>query len=322
MGLIDSIILVSDKDSVTNFFSEKQVKNLPVLDKEDLVSQNIVTTNVRYIISTWYFPTITDEELDKFLPNLKHVFYAAGDTSYFSPGLLDKEITIYDAKITNGKSVADFVLGQILLANKGYYKLQTMYKRSIFKLGIKGIQREVNNYPGNYSANIGLLGFGAIARQLADLLSQFEFNVFAYDPFVSDEEFQKYGVKKMDLEDIFNISDVVSNHLPDIPATSKLIDYRLLSLLHKNATFINTGRGRQVNELDLARISFKNKDITFLLDVTSHEPILPLHPFYFQKNIYITPHIAGSQANEKRRMTNYMYELYLEVKDHEKDEVN
>jgi phosphoglycerate dehydrogenase-like enzyme len=76
---------------------------------------------------------------------------------------------------------------------------------------------------------------------------------------------------------------------------------------------INTGRGRQIIEKDLFKILRQRKDLTALLDVTSHEPLYPWSPLYWCKNLFKTPHIAGSLSNERHRMAEYMYIAYNDV---------
>ena len=72
------------------------------------------------------------------------------------------------------------------------------------------------------------------------------------------------------------------------------------------STFINTGRGAQVVEDDLAEVLKKREDITAILDVTFPEPPQSGHPFYTLPNCFLTTHIAGSLGYEMHRMSEYM----------------
>ena len=71
-------------------------------------------------------------------------------------------------------------------------------------------------------------------------------------------------------------------------------------------TFINTGRGAQVNEPDLIRFLAERPDVTALLDVTYPEPPAKDSPLFDLENVILTPHIAGSMGNEVWRMAEYM----------------
>ena len=74
----------------------------------------------------------------------------------------------------------------------------------------------------------------------------------------------------------------------------------------KFSTFINTGRGNQIVEDDLVKAMKEDKTRTALLDVTLKEPPIPFSPILRTKNIFLTPHIAGSQGNE-------IYGLYEKI---------
>ena len=75
-------------------------------------------------------------------------------------------------------------------------------------------------------------------------------------------------------------------------------------------TFINTGRGAQVNEDDLIAVLHERPDLTALIDVTYPEPPLPDSEFYNMPNVRLSSHIAGSMNNEVHRMADYMIEEF------------
>jgi phosphoglycerate dehydrogenase-like enzyme len=74
--------------------------------------------------------------------------------------------------------------------------------------------------------------------------------------------------------------------------------------------FINTGRGAQVVEDDLIRALTEKPTRTALLDVTCPEPVPEGHPFYAMDNVFLSPHIAGSNGKELARMGEYMAEEF------------
>ena len=70
-----------------------------------------------------------------------------------------------------------------------------------------------------------------------------------------------------------------------------------------NSTFINTGRGQQTDEDGMLRVFKDRQDICALLDVTIDEPPKENSVLYTLPNVFLTPHIAGSQSNEVQRMS-------------------
>lgn len=312
---MDKIILTDNKSNGVDFQTylisqSKEFEDIEVIDKPNLRAHPEIAHQVKYIFSTWNMPTFSQQEIAETLPSLRAIFYAAGDTRYFAAPFKAKGIKVFDCKLDNAVPVAEFVLGQIILANKGYFQAQRTYGEGLWGLGFRKARRLSFNKPGNMDTVIGLIGLGAVARHLIALLKPFEMRVFAYDPYVSDDEAQALGVSLVRIEKLFETCDVVSNHLPDTEETNQMLNYKLFSLMRPQATFINTGRGRQVNEKDLARAMREGQARLALLDVTSHEPPYPGSPLYRRKNILFSPHIAGSQAGELKRMYRSMLEEY------------
>lgn len=106
---------------------------------------------------------------------------------------------------------------------------------------------------------------------------------------------------------------MISNHLADNGKTRGMLDYSLFSHMKKNAVFINSGRGRQVVEADLARALEEERGRFAILDVTFPEPPDENSPLLSMKNVLLTPHIDGSWGNEVVRMADCMIESFEEI---------
>ena len=250
--------------------------------------------DLEVIFSTWGMLRLTEEHLDR-LPRLRAVFYAAGSVQYFARPLLRRGIMVVNASSANAVPVAEFTLGQILLANKGYFRNTREYSApEAYRHAFRG--------PGNYETPVALLGAGQIGRCLIDLLQPFRLPVMVFDPFLSQEEAIIMGVDKVSLETAFRSGQIVSNHLADKPATKGMLSGRLFDLMRPNATFINTGRGGTVVEEDLVRVMKARPDLTALLDVTDPEPPHAHSPLWTLPNVRLSSHIAGSIGNEVKRV--------------------
>lgn len=284
--------------------------NIICFIKEDIINNTELARDCEYIFSTWYMPEFTEEEVTKCFPNLKAIYYSAGTVKYFAEPFMKKGVRVFSAASANGIPVAEFAASQIVLANKGYFQAQRNYKWPIWHRGYFRARGCAERKYGNYGSKVGLLGCGAIGSKVVELLKPYKLDVFVYDPYLSDARIETLGVKKVSLKDLFRNCDVVSNHLPDIPETKGMINYELLSSMKPTATFINTGRGAQVDEKALNKVLRRHKDMCALLDVSSHEPLWPWSPLYRRKNVFLTPHIAGSLSNEVERMVEYMVRAY------------
>lgn len=290
--------------SISDINSSKVYTKSMVELNKDLIK------NVEYIFSTWYMPSFSEQEIAKYFPNLKAIFYAAGTVKYFAEPFLNSGVRIFHAAAANGIPVAEFVVAQIILANKGYFQAQSAYKEGWYKNSFKKGYKFAKKKTGNYNSSVGIIGVGNVGTKVIELLKPYKINLKVYDPFISQEKAKRLNCEVVSLERLFSDCKVISNHLPDTDKTKGMITYSLLSRMEETATFINTGRGAQVVEKDLIRILKKRPNMCALLDVTKHEPILPFNQLYRLKNVFITPHISGSMNNEQHRMADYMLHAY------------
>jgi phosphoglycerate dehydrogenase-like enzyme len=144
-----------------------------------------------------------------------------------------------------------------------------------------------------FGKRVGLIGFGQIARKLVPLLQLFGDEVFAYDPYVADEEFAWLGVTRVrSLEELFRTCPIISNHAANVDELAGAVNGALFDLLPDDGVFVNTARGRTVSEADLAAQHAGGR-LWSCLDVFHPEPPAPDHPLRSQPRCLITPHQAG-----------------------------
>lgn len=261
--------------------------------------------DVECIFSTWGMPAYTPEQIDEFFPKLKIVFYGAGSVQAFARPFLCKGIAVISAWMANSVPVVEYSVAQIILANKGFYQVTNKVNS---RKGRDISRKFFETYSGNYNTKVGLIGLGAIGAGVAEQLKNFKLDVYAYDPFASEEKAKNLNVTLTSLEYIFENCQTISNHCANLPETQNILNGDLFKLMKKNATFINTGRGAQVVEADLVAALKEEPDRTAVLDVTMPEPPEENHPFYSMPNVFLTPHIAGSAGDECMRMGDYMLE--------------
>ena len=296
--------LVFDEALRRRIAREMGVEAIPVFDAAHLRELNDGLPDTQIVLSTWNMPVLGSKEIAALFPGLRHIFYAAGTVKYFAEPYLEQGVHVYSAASINAEPVAEYATALILLAAKGFYRSRITAARHFFKA-----KKTSDAFPGNYRSKVGILGFGNIGRRVAAALCrEAKLDLFAYDPYVSEEKCAELGVTKTSLDEIFRTCDVITNHMPDISETKGVVSAKLLSLMKPTATFINTGRGAQIDEGALASTLRRNRLQTAILDVTSPEPIRPWSPLLRCKNAYVTPHIAGSLGNEKLRMGEAMFE--------------
>jgi D-3-phosphoglycerate dehydrogenase len=135
---------------------------------------------------------------------------------------------------------------------------------------------------------LGLIGTGAIGREVANLGRAFGMRVIAWTFHPAGE-----AAEWVSLEDVFRQSDVVSVHLRQSPETAGMIGRRHFALMKPGAILVNTARGPIVNEGDLVDALRRRQIAGAGLDVFETEPLPPGSPFYSLPNVVLTPHSAG-----------------------------
>ncbi len=258
--------------------------------------------DVEVIFSTWGMLKFTSEQL-AMMPKLKVVFYAAGAAHSLLEQFSGKGIIVCSAQKANSIPVAEFCLGQILLACKGYFK-------NTIECG-KGpwLQSKTPTGKGVYGETVAIVGAGEVGRYLLKLLKPFKIRKIAVSDYLEyqPEKVAELGIDKLvSIEEAFREAYVVSNHLPDLDAYTGAIYRKHFESMRRDATFINTGRGSQVNERDLIEVFKKRSDLTALLDVMHPEPPLAGSELFNLPNVQMSSHIAGSVNDEVRRMADCM----------------
>ena len=306
-----SIYLANNHSQLDYVYSQEikdRLSSLASLDpknrftKDQVMAEPERFSEVEYIFSTWSMPSFTEEEISLCFPSLKAIFYSAGTVQTFAKPFLAKGVKIFSAWAANAVPVAEYTVAQIILACKGFFRactLATQNKR-------KEARAHSMSCPGNYGCKVGLIGVGMIGSMVAEMLKTYNHKVLVFDPFCSEEKANALGVELCSLERIFSECQVISNHLANNPQTVGMLNYQLFKLMKPNATFLNTGRGAQVVEADLAKAMSEKPDAVSVLDVTFPEPIEAGNPLLALDNVYLTPHMAGSQADEVHRMAEYM----------------
>lgn len=319
-----AVFLCNDKNNPQRIYSEevrKELKSLTglsneVFSYEDVKASPILFSDTEYIFSTWGMPVFSSEEIKELFPSLKCVFYGAGTVQFFARPFLENGIKVFSSWAANAVPVAEYTVAQIILANKGFFGTSRYQSTG----GLKKASLLKECYPGSFGEYVGIIGAGMIGSLVAEMLKSYTLKVKVFDPFLSDEKAEKLGVTKCSLEELFSTCFVVSNHLANNSETKGMLNKSLFMSMREYAVFLNTGRGAQVVEKDLAEVLYEREDLTAILDVTEPEPPEEGHPFYSLPNCILTPHIAGSYGDEVKRMGEYMLGEYKKYISSEKND--
>lgn len=156
-----------------------------------------------------------------------------------------------------------------------------------------------------FRKTVGLLGFGRIARQVAQRLRGFEARLIAHDPFPDEDCARTLGVEYVGLNQLLGESDFISLHAPLSGETRHLMNARTLGLLKPGAILINTARGELVDDAALLAALEAGRLAGAGLDVLGSERNLALEAVTRRllalPNVLCTQHTGGSSAEGLRR---------------------
>ena len=147
---------------------------------------------------------------------------------------------------------------------------------------------------------MGIIGFGCTGSAVAHLAKAFGMKVAAYTS--KPQEELPEGIIKMNLEELFHTSDVVSLHCPLTPTTHHLVNAERLALMKPTAILINTARGPIIDEQALADALNSAKIYAAGIDVLTEEPPHQGSPLFSARNCFVTPHIAWATLEARTRL--------------------
>lgn len=154
-----------------------------------------------------------------------------------------------------------------------------------------------------------LLGYGAIARRLAELLAPFRLKLIALRRQPTGAETIPV-ITEAELPDYLPQADHLVNILPANAATQHFVNAERLQALKPGALFYNIGRGSTVEQAALLAALQSGQLAAAYLDVTDPEPLPPEHPLWAAPNCFITPHTGGGHQGEfERRVRHFLTNL-------------
>lgn len=153
-----------------------------------------------------------------------------------------------------------------------------------------------------YGKKMGIVGLGHTGMATARIAQGFGLKVLAYTS--KEEDLLPNGIRKADLDDIFEECDIISLHCPLTEDTRYLVNKERLSQMKSSAILINTGRGPLVNDDELAEALNEEEIAAYGADVLTVEPAQANNPLLSAKNCYLTPHIAWATKEARQRLIN------------------
>lgn len=238
-----------------------------------------------------------DEELLSSAEKLKLVQTGAGYDNVDVDACTKRGIWVANGAGVNAQAVAEHVMAMILAYYKNIAYLDNFMKN---KLDEKNL-----NYVGSelMGKTIGIIGFGAVGKKVAEFSKVFGMNVLVYTRHSNLQTSE--SIEFTDFDHLISSSDILSVNISLNQQTRHLINKSVFEKMKKSALFVNTARGGIVNEVDLLE-ALKNKDICgACLDVYEVEPLSIDSELRNLSNVILTPHTAGLPDGRKFHKKRY-----------------
>lgn len=198
-----------------------------------------------------------------------------------------KNIVVTNTPGANSVSVAELALGLILaLARQIPEAVDAVHQGKWPRYS--GVSLE--------GKTIGILGLGAIGKQLARRLAGFDCKILAFDPFADQQFVKDHQITLAEMDQVVAASDFVSLHLPLLPETRGIVNENFLNKMKKGSYLVNTSRGEAVNEDALLKALQNGHLKGAALDAFTIEPPDPNNPLLALPNVIATPHL-GAQTD-------------------------
>ena len=212
-----------------------------------------------------------------------------------------KDIVVTNMKGLYGVPVAETAIGGILSLYRKINELVLLKEEK--KWNYKLIRPNINVL---HNKKVLILGGGSIGTTMKKLLLAFDCEVIIFG---RDRSYADI-IELEELEEMMPKADIVIGALPETPETIQLMDQRRISLMNKNAIFVNVGRGSLVDEQALIEAIQQEKLAGVVLDVTGEEPLAPNNPLWNMPNTILTQHTSGGFRDEGKHKIDIFLDNY------------
>ena len=162
-------------------------------------------------------------------------------------------------------------------------------------------------------ATLGLVGYGRIAAAVARRAHGIGMRLVYHSTRAHGDDEERFGMRRLALDELLRTSDVVSLHVPLTAATRRLISQRELQLMQRTAFLVNTARGGVLDQQALYAALADGTIAGAALDVTDPEPLPAEHPLVKLDNCLVVPHIASASVVTRTRMATLAAENIIAV---------
>lgn len=251
------------------------------------------------------FPGRVDDEAVKAAKKLKLIqLVSAGYDAMNTELCRELGVPIANNGGANAIDVAEHTVSMILAAYRRLRELDPNVRSDRWR----AIDTGLSTYTLE-GKTLGIIGFGQIGQRVATLLGSWGVELLYADAFPAKPEVEAaLGVARVELDELYARSDVITLHVPLLPDTKGMINREALGKMKPNALVVNTCRGPVVDEVALTEALQAGTIAGAALDVLAQEPPDPQNPLLQMDNVLLTPHTAGITFDTWERRGKFIFQ--------------
>jgi len=284
------ILLTHSPDALANYYGERALAGLQALGEvrlhlggEPLQGDALIDAAHDCELIVSYRQSPGDAKLFESLPRLVAFLRCAIDIRNVDVAAASRAgVLVTQASAGFVASVSELVFGMMIDLSRGVSRSAAQYHAGEPPSAAMGAQLE--------GATLGVIGFGAIGRRVAQLGLAFGMRVLVSDPYVSAD---LTGIEQVPLHELLAKADYVVPLAVATPETENLIDARALALIKRGAYLVNVSRGNLVDEQALQQALEVGKLAGAALDVGRAPDQMPQPSLAARADVIATPHIGG-----------------------------
>ncbi len=210
------------------------------------------------------------------------------------PELVESDVILTSARGTHGACLAESVFGMILAFTRGIR--ESIFRQQEHVWDNRGIRPRLVELTGS---TLGIIGFGAIGRAIAQRAQAFDMRIVAVDVFPQEKPDYVAELWPLErLDDLLRSADYVVVTVPYTPQTEGMIGAEQIAQMKPTAMLVGMSRGGIIDQEALAQALREKRLAAAALDVFKPEPLPPDSELWDLENLLITPHIAGGTQFE------------------------
>lgn len=249
------------------------------------------------VITSWGTPPLPADLFDADT-GPRVIGHAAGTVKNLLPvDVVGRKVEVFSAATRIAWSVGEYCLAACLTMLRGFPAYDADLRAGGWRTaGVRGQELR--------GRTVGLIGASSTARAFRTLLAPFDADVVVYDPYLDAERAATLQVRPVSLNEAM-ASDIVSVHVPNLPATEGMITAELLAQVPDGGLLINSARASSV-DLDALHREITSGRINVAIDVYRPEPPVLPDELIGLRNVLLTPHIAGDSVQGHLALVRYV----------------